>query len=110
MKKKVFLLSIIYLITFGLLMGAYSLYVVSEIKDTNNIYKYIAKDKADHIATTVNNVLLRSAIMNALIQDHDGGTEFFDQMADFRTPEEPLQFAHRPGRIQSASCKAGPQR
>ena len=62
-------------------MGAYSLYVVSEIKDTKNVYKYIAKDKADHIATTVNNVLLRSAVISALIQDHDGGTEFFDQMA-----------------------------
>ena len=63
-------------------MGAYSLYVISEIHDTKNIYKYIAKDKADHIATTVNNVLLRSAVMSNLIQDHDGGTEFFDQMAE----------------------------
>ncbi len=81
-KKKILKLSIIYLITFALLMGAYSLYVRSEIIDSKNIYKYIAKDKADHIATTVNNVLLRSGVMNALIQDHNGGTEFFDQLAD----------------------------
>ena len=82
MKKKIITLSIIFFITFGLLMGAYSLYVRSEILDSKNIYQYIAKDKADHISTTVNNVILRAGIMNALIQDHNGGTEFFNAMAD----------------------------
>ena len=63
-------------------MGAYSLYVRNEILNSKNIYQYIAKDKADHIITTVNNVILRTGVMNALIQDHNGGTEFFDAMAD----------------------------
>lgn len=58
------------------------MYVRSEIIDSKNIYNYIAKDKADHIQTTVNNVILRAGVMNALIQDHNGGTEFFDAMAD----------------------------
>ncbi len=62
-------------------MGAYSLYVRSEIIDSKNIYQYIAKDKADHITTTVNNVLLRSEVINALIIDHEGDTGFFDSMA-----------------------------
>ena len=81
MKKKILILSLIYFITFALLMGAYSFYVRSEILDSRNIYQYIAKDKADHIATTVNNVILRAEVMNALIQDHNGGTEFFGAMA-----------------------------
>lgn len=81
MKKKILLLSLIYIITFGLLMGAYSLYVRNEISDQKNIYQYIAKDKADHIATTVNNVLLRAEVLNALIMDHNGDTGFFDFMA-----------------------------
>ena len=55
-------------------MGAYSLYVRNEISDQKNIYQYIAKDKADHIATTVNNVLIRAEVLNALIKDHDGDT------------------------------------
>lgn len=63
-------------------MGAYSLYVKGEIQNSQNIYRYIAKDKADHIVTTVNNVILRTGVMNALIQDHNGGTEFFDAMSD----------------------------
>lgn len=62
-------------------MGAYSLYVRNEITDQKNIYQYIAKDKADHIATTVNNVLLRAEVLNALVKDHDGDTGFFDFMA-----------------------------
>ena len=57
------------------------MYVRNEIADQKDIYKYIAKDKADHIATTVNNVLLRAEVMNALIIDHAGDTEFFDFMA-----------------------------
>ena len=81
MKKKILLLSLIYIVTFGLLMGAYSLYVRNEISNQKNIYQYIAKDKADHIATTVNNVLLRAEVLNALIKDHNGDTGFFDFMA-----------------------------
>ena len=82
MKKKILTLSLIFFVTFVLLMGAYSLYVRNEILNSKNIYQYIAKDKADHIITTVNNVILRTGVMNALIQDHNGGTEFFDAMAD----------------------------
>lgn len=82
MKKKILILSLIYLISFGMLMGAYSLYVISEIHDTKDIYQYIAKDKADHIATTVNNVLLRAGVMNSLIQNNNGSTEYFTQMAE----------------------------
>lgn len=58
------------------------MYVQGEIRNSKNIYNYIAKDKADHIITTVNNVILRTGVMNALIQDHNGGTEFFDSMSD----------------------------
>ena len=82
MKKKILILSIIYLVTFGLLLGAYSLYVKNEVADAKNVYQYIAKDKADHIATKINNVVLRTSVLNALIQDHNGGTEFFEAMAD----------------------------
>ena len=82
MKKKILTLCLIFFVTFVLLMGAYSLYVRNEILNSKNIYQYIAKDKADHIITTVNNVILRTGVMNALIQDHNGGTEFFDAMAD----------------------------
>lgn len=82
MKKKILTLTFIYFITLSLLMGAYSWYVRNEIIDSKNIYQYIAKDKADHIITTVNNVILRADVMNALIQDHNGGTDFFDAMVD----------------------------
>ena len=45
-------------------------------------YSYIAKDEAEHIVTTIDCVMARTNTLKVLIQDHDGDTSFFDEVAE----------------------------
>ncbi len=45
-------------------------------------YRYIAKNEAEHIATTIDCVIARTNTLKALIQDNNGSTAFFDDAAE----------------------------
>ena len=45
-------------------------------------YSYIAKDEAEHIVTTIDCVMARTNTLKAMLQDHDGDTSFFDDVAE----------------------------
>ena len=45
-------------------------------------YSYIAKAEAEHIVTTIDCVMARTNTLKVLIQDHDGDTSFFDEVAE----------------------------
>lgn len=66
----------------AILTVAYVLYVQKEITVERDQYTYIAEDKADNIAATIKAVEIRVDALKILIQDHKGGTEFFDTIAD----------------------------
>ncbi|MCR5619458.1 MAG: sensor domain-containing diguanylate cyclase [Lachnospiraceae bacterium] len=66
----------------AILTTAYVFYVRKEIAIEKEHYSYIAEDKADNIEATIESVILRVDSIKVLIQDHNGGTEFFDSISD----------------------------
>jgi len=45
-------------------------------------YSYIAKNEAEHIVTTIDCVMARTNTLKAMIQDHNGDTSFFTDVAE----------------------------
>ncbi|MCR4656676.1 MAG: sensor domain-containing diguanylate cyclase [Lachnospiraceae bacterium] len=45
-------------------------------------YGFIAKNEAEHIITIIDCVMARTNTLKAMIQDHDGDTSFFDDVAE----------------------------
>ncbi len=45
-------------------------------------YSYIAKNESEHIVTTIDCVMARTNTLKAMIQDHDGDTSFFNDVAE----------------------------
>ncbi len=54
----------------------------SDIIDIETGSGKIAKDEAEHIVTTIDCVMARTNTLKVLIQDHDGDTSFFDDVAE----------------------------
>ncbi|MCR4586338.1 MAG: sensor domain-containing diguanylate cyclase [Lachnospiraceae bacterium] len=55
--------------------------VKHDLKSEKERYGYIAMNEADHIATTIDCVMARTNTLEAMIQDHNGDTTFFDSVA-----------------------------
>ena len=59
----------------------YLLLVEHDLSSEKARYSYIAKNEAEHIATTIDCVMARTNTLKALVQDHEGDTAFFDDIA-----------------------------
>lgn len=53
-----------------------------ELESEREKYRYIAKNEAEHIITTIDCVMARTNTLKAMIQDHNGDTSFFDDVAE----------------------------
>lgn len=70
------------LVCFVILMVMYSIMLHRDVEAEKARYSYIAKNEAEHIVTTIDCVMARTNTLKALIQDHDGDTSFFDNVAE----------------------------
>lgn len=70
-----------FLLTFIVLSSIYYVMVKQQIAHEKTRYSYIAVNESDHIMTTVDCIMARTNTLKALVQDHHGGTDFFDSVA-----------------------------
>ena len=63
------------------LCSFYAALVMDDLSSERERYSYIARDEAEHIVTTIDCVMARTATLKALIQDHGGDTSFFNDVA-----------------------------
>jgi len=70
-----------FLLTFIFLSSIYYVVVKQQIAHEKTRYNYIAVNESDHIITTVDCIMARTNTLKALVQDHHGGTDFFDSVA-----------------------------
>ena len=70
------------LITLLVLCTIYSLSIQHDIALEQDHYGLIAEDEATHIITTIDSIMTRTNTLEALIQDHKGKTDFFDNVAE----------------------------
>ena len=82
MKNRLLYVILIGIINMTIISFVYYLYVKKEIENEKSHYTYIAEDKADNISATIEAVIIRIDALKVLIQDHNGGTEFFDTISD----------------------------
>ncbi|MCR4891675.1 MAG: sensor domain-containing diguanylate cyclase [Lachnospiraceae bacterium] len=71
-----------FLVSFMLLATVYILLLQRDVDMERERYNYIAHNEADHISSTIDRVMTRITTLKAMIQDHDGNTDFFDEVAD----------------------------
>ncbi len=64
------------------LLSSYLIFVHNDVLKEKNRYEYIAKDKAEHIISTVDCIMARTQTLKVMIRDHNGETEFFGDVAD----------------------------
>ena len=81
--KKRYIISVIAAaIVFGVMFMTYSMFIEHDLTSEKARYSYIAKNEAEHIATTIDCVMARTNTLKAMVQDHEGDTGFFDEVAD----------------------------
>ena len=80
-KKRIGGLVLSFVLSFILLMSVYYIVVNQHITQDKTRYGYIAANESDHIMTTVDGIMARTNTLKALVQDHRGGTDFFDAVA-----------------------------
>ncbi|MBQ9545214.1 MAG: sensor domain-containing diguanylate cyclase [Clostridia bacterium] len=64
------------------LMSAYLFLLNNEISLERERCRYITENEAAHIVTTIDCVMARTSTLIALVQDHNGDTSFFENVAD----------------------------
>ncbi|MCR4717560.1 MAG: sensor domain-containing diguanylate cyclase [Lachnospiraceae bacterium] len=66
-----------------IIVSAVSGYIISlETEIQKERYRYIAKNESDFIVSTITNVTERANTLRTLVIDHDGKTDFFNNVAD----------------------------
>ncbi len=70
------------LISFVLLMVFYCVMLKHDLNDYKERYAYIAKNEAEHIITTIDCVMSRTNTLKTMVQDHNGDTSWFDNIAE----------------------------
>ncbi|MCR5417525.1 MAG: sensor domain-containing diguanylate cyclase [Lachnospiraceae bacterium] len=70
------------LISFFLLMFLYCLFLYNEISDKKERYGYIARNEAEHVSTIIDCVMARTNTLKAMVQDHNGDTSWFNNVAE----------------------------
>ena len=68
-------------ITFVLLGLVCFLIARNDIAEERERYGFIARNEAEHIVTLVDCVMARTTTLEAMLQDHEGETEWFDKLA-----------------------------
>ncbi len=81
-KKRYIASAVAALISLIVMCVLYSLLVEHDLASEKARYSYIAKNEAEHIATTIDCVMARTNTLKALVQDHEGDTTFFDDVAE----------------------------
>ncbi len=80
-RKRKAIFALIFLLTLALLSSIYCLAVHQHIVHEKTRYGYIAANEAGHINTLIDCIMVRTNILKALVQNHHGTTEFFDEVA-----------------------------
>ena len=68
-------------ICFLILMLLYAGVLRNDIAAERERYRYIARNESEHIITLIDCVMARTTTLEAMIQDHDGETDWFDKVA-----------------------------
>ena len=80
-KRRTGILVLSFVLSFILLSLVYYIVVDRHITQEKTRYGYIAVNESDHIMRTVDGIMARTNTLRALVQDHHGGTDFFDAVA-----------------------------
>ncbi len=78
-KKSAFILVFI---SYLLLTGLYHIILHSNLADEKERYFFIARNQADHIATTIDCVMSRTNTLKTMIKENNGDTSWFDVVAE----------------------------
>ena len=70
-----------FLLTFIFLSSIYFVLLNQNIAQEKVRYGYIAANEAEHIATIIDCIMARTNTLKALVQDHHGKTDFFNNIA-----------------------------
>lgn len=70
-----------FLLTFILLSSIYFILLNQNIAQEKVRYGYIAANESDHIVTTIDCIMARTNTLKALVQNHHGKTDFFNDIA-----------------------------
>ncbi len=81
LNKRVVISCISSLVCLVLLCCLFAGLVKHDLESEKERYSYIAKNEAEHIITTIDCVMARTNTLQAMIQDHNGDTSFFDLVA-----------------------------
>lgn len=82
MKKRLLYVILIGIVNMAILSIAYYFYVQKEISNVEKNYRYIAEEKANNIAVTIESVIIRTDAIKILLQDMNGDSDFFETLAD----------------------------
>ncbi len=82
MKKRILYVILIGILNMAILSIVYYLYVQKEISNLEKNYRYIAEEKANNISSTIESVIIRTDVINILLQDLGGDSKFFESLAD----------------------------
>ncbi len=80
MQKKIAFLFVF--ISFILLTGLYHLILHTNLMEEKERYDYIARNQAEHIATTIDCVMSRTNTLTTMIKENNGDTSWFDDVAE----------------------------
>ncbi|MCR4740910.1 MAG: sensor domain-containing diguanylate cyclase [Lachnospiraceae bacterium] len=76
------IISVIFATVCFLVLGMlYMVLVRRDLASERERLSYMARNEAEHIVTTIDCVMARTNTLKALIQDHNGDTSFFNQVA-----------------------------
>ena len=81
LKEKFFSLSAFVLLMF-VLNFCYSVLDRIRIGEEQSRYRYIARNQANYIASCIDKVVVRTYTLREMVNENDGGYEFFDKVAD----------------------------
>ncbi len=70
-----------FLLTFCIFSSVYYVLVNQSISNEKMRYSYIAKNESNHFITTIDSIMSRTNTLKVLVRDHEGKTDFFDNIA-----------------------------
>ena len=81
-KRRVIITAMFVLVAFIVLSAGYTLFFNREINKSREHYQLIAHNEMAYIATTVENIMARTAALRALVQEHGDDPKFFYTAAE----------------------------
>lgn len=80
-KKKKLLIALSVLLSMLLLTGVYSFILLEDYRQDRERYHYIAQNEIENIITTIDCIMARTYTLKAMVQDHEGDTQFFEAIS-----------------------------